>query len=395
MLPTVFLKKSLLTALVLAGLLLFANLESASAQTVKISSVTHERHIIKSKVLDEERSVLVYVPESYARGGQKYPVVYMLDGHGAFLSLMPGTLDHLTWSGHIPEMILVSLQNTNRTRDLTPTKSPRSPGSGGSDKFLEFIETEVMPLIEQKYRTQPFRIFAGHSLGGLQVVYAFLSRPELFQAYIAGSPVLHWDNNFVIKRAEEVFKQKRAWKKTMFLALGDEPNYKDGFNAFKSLLARVKPDDFDYEFRNMPEENHTSVSGQAYYLGLRKIYAGWLPPTSGSLRDFEGHYKKLSERFGYPIAIPENILNTIGYQLLGANQTNEAIDVFKRNIELYPDSVNVYDSLAEAYERAGQFEAAGKNYEKALSLADKNGNREQGQAIRRNLEWVNSKRKTN
>lgn len=395
MLPIVFLKKSLPAALALAGLLLFGNLEAALAQTVKISSVTHERHIIKSKALDEERSVLVYVPESYARSGQKYPVVYMLDGHGSFLSLMPGILDQLAWSGHIPEMILVSIQNTNRTRDLTPTQSQRSPGSGGSDKFLEFLESEVMPLVEQKYRTQPFRIFAGHSLGGLQVVYSFVARPQLFQAYIAGSPVLHWDNNFVIKQAEEVFKQKKNWKKTMYLALGEEPNYKDGFNAFKNLLGRLKPEGFDYEFRNMPEENHASVPAQAYYLGLRKIYAGWLPPTSGSLRDFEGHYKKLSERYGYPIAIPEPLLNNIGYQLLGANQTSEAIDIFKRNVELYPDSVNVYDSLAEAYERTGQFEAAGKNYEKALSLADRNGNREQSQAQRRNLERVNSKRKTN
>jgi predicted alpha/beta superfamily hydrolase len=390
----VFMKTNLLLVFLFTGLLILGNFDVAFAQDAKVSSVTHDKHIIKSKVLNEERSVLVRVPEGYTQGAQKFPVVYMLDGHGSYLSLMPGMLDHLAWSGQLPEMILVSIQNTDRTRDLTPTKTGQRP-TGGADKFLEFIETEVIPLVEQKYRTQPFRIFAGHSLGGLQVVYSFLSRPELFQAYIAASPVLHWDNNFVIKRAEEVFKQKKAWKKTMFLAIGDEPNYKDGFNAFKSLLSRLKPDNFEYEFRQMPEENHASVALQAYSSGLRKIYAGWIPPTSGTLVVLESHYKKLSDKYGYTISIPENLLNTIGYQLLGANQANEAIEIFKRNVELYPNSINVYDSLAEAYEQTKQLESARKNYEKALSLADRSGDSGQSQRIKRSLEKINGKLKTN
>ncbi len=395
MTQNVHLKKGLRLALLLVGFLFLSHVDAVFAQDARISSVTHDRHLIKSKILNEDRSVLVRVPESYAHSAQKYPVVYMLDGHGSHLSLMPGTLDYLAASGHLPEMILVSLQNTDRERDLTPTKIAQRPNSGGGNNFLQFIETEVMPFVEAKYRTQPFRIFAGHSLGGLQVVYAFVSRPDLFQAYIAASPVLHWDNNFVIKGAEETFKQKRLWKKTMFVGLGDEPNYQDGFQAFKNLLGRLKPEGFEYEFRQMPEENHGSVGLQTYYWGLRKIYAGWLPPTSGSLADVEHHYKKLSDKYGYTIPIPENQLNTIGYRLLGANQTPEAIEVFKRNVELYPDSANVYDSLAEAYEGGGQFEAARKNYEKALSLAEKSANQGFIQIFKRNLERVNGKVKTN
>jgi predicted alpha/beta superfamily hydrolase len=391
---SVFCTKKLLFVFLFAGLLLSGTFKTVFADDIKISSVTHDKYIIKSKVLNEERSILVRVPESYTRSAQKFPVVYMLDGHGSYLSLMPGMLDHLAWSGHLPEMILVSIQNTDRTRDLTPTKTAQG-STGGADKFLEFIATEVIPMVEQKYRTQPFRIFAGHSLGGLQVVYSFLSRPELFQAYIAASPVLHWDNNFLIKRAEEVFKQKKAWKKTMFLAIGDEPNYKDGFNAFKSLLGRVKPDDFEYEFRQLPEENHASVALQAYFLGLRKIYLGWLPPTSGTLAVLESHYKKLSDKYGYTILIPENMLNTIGYQLLRANQSNEAIEIFKKNVELYPNSINVYDSLAEAYELTKQLDSSRKNYEKALSLADQAGDSGQSQRLKRSLERVSGNPKNN
>ena len=214
---------------------------SAEAQETKVASVVHDMHIIKSTILNEDRSILVHLPASYTQTYRKFPVVYMLDGHASFLSLMPGLLEHLAWSGHIPEMILVSIQNTDRTRDLSPTKVAARPTSGGGDNFLQFIETEVMPLVEKKYRTQPFRIFAGHSLAGLAVVYSMVSRPDLFQAYIAASPVLHWDNNFVIKRAEEAFKQKKDWKKTIYLAVGDEPPYFNGFNAFKDLLGKGLP----------------------------------------------------------------------------------------------------------------------------------------------------------
>jgi hypothetical protein len=258
---------------------------------------------------------------------------------------------------------------------------------------LTFIEKEVIPLVEKNYRAQPFRVFAGHSLAGMAVVNSFVSRPELFNAYIAASPFLHWDNNFVIKRAEEIFKQNKDWKKTMFIALGDEPAYMNGFNAFQDLLKRSKPKNFEYEFQQYKDENHGSVVLRAYYAGLRKIFHGWTPPTGGSLTDLENHYKKLSERFGYRINIPENLLNQIGYQFLNANRLPEAIDVFRRNVELYPNSANVYDSLAEGYEKNGQLKQAGENYEKAYKMAESRGETQLAQISKANFERVSGKLK--
>jgi len=111
---------------------------------------------------------------------------------------------------------------------------------------------------------------------------------------------------------------------------------------------------------------------RAYYAGLRKIFSGWTPPPTGSLTDLENHYKKLSERFGYQIKIPEDLLNRAGYQLLNANKINEAIDIFRKNVENFPNSANVYDSLAEAYEKNGQLKQAQESYEKAYKMAESN-----------------------
>src|SRR5688572_8739919 len=279
---------------------------SILAQNQQIASAVHTQHKINSTALGEERTILVRVPPNYGRTDEKFPVVYMLDAHAPQNAMMVGIIEQQVWGGVMPEMIVVGIQNTQRVRDMTPSAVEDRAGSGGAEKFLTFIEKEVIPMIEKNYRTQPFRIFAGHSLAGMAVVNSFVTRPELFNAYIAASPFLHWDNNFVVKRAEEIFKQNRDWKKTMFIALGDEPAYMNGFNAFQDLLKRSKPKSFEYEFQQYKDENHGSIVLRAYYAGLRKIFHGWTPPDGGSLTDLENHYKKLSERFGYRINIPEN-----------------------------------------------------------------------------------------
>lgn len=363
------------------------------SQSTQVASVVHTQYKINSQVLGEERTILVRVPLNYERTTEKFPVLYMLDAHPPQNSMMAGIIEQQVWGGQIPDMILVGIQNTNRTRDLTPTQVAGEEGSGGSEKFMQFLETEVIPLIEKNYRTQPFRIFAGHSFGGLTAVYAFATRPDLFNAYIAASPTLDWDNNFVIKRTEDLFKQRKDFKKTMFFGIGDEPDVIKGFNSFKDLLKKASPKGIDYEFRQFPEENHPSVVLQAYYWGLRKIFAGWMPPQNGSVSDLENHYKKLTDRFGYKILIPENTLNQIGYQLLRADRKTEAIDVFRKNAENYPDSANVYDSLAESYEKNDQLKQAKENYEKAYKMAESQGNQRLAQSSKANYERISAKLK--
>ena len=360
-------------------------------QTQQVASVVHTRYTINSAVLGEERTILVRVPDNYERTDARYPVVYMLDAHPPQNAMMAGILEQQAWGGQIPEMILVGIQNTNRSRDLTPSDDGKGGSVGGGEKFLQFIEKEVIPLVEKNYRTQPYRIFAGHSLGGLAAIYCFSAHPDLFNAYIAASPTLSWDNNLVIRQAEKAFQERKVWNKTIFVGLGDEPDLSGGVNAFRDLLKKAKPKDLDYEFQQYPGENHASVVLRVYYAGLRKIYAGWLPPKSGSVAELEDHYKKLSERFGYTIPVPEELLNQIGYQFLRGGKVAEALSVFRRNAELYPNSANVYDSLAEALEKNGQTRQARETYEKAFKMAEAQGDEALANSSRKNFERLNNK----
>src|SRR6185503_18883049 len=120
------------------------------------------------------------------------------------------TIEFLVQNGRMSDLIVVGVTNTDRTRDLSPVKSSdknaagelQFPTSGGADNFLKFFETELIPEIEKKYRVQPYRILAGHSLGGLFAIHAMIAKPGLFNSYVAVSPALQWENAEALKRAE-------------------------------------------------------------------------------------------------------------------------------------------------------------------------------------------------
>ncbi len=224
-------------------LLLFSS--AAFAQAPAIPGVTTLR--LKSDVLGEERTILVRTPAGYEAGTQRYPVLYMTDGD-AHINHTGASIEFLSRNGRMSELIVVGITNTDRTRDLSPTHVKTAaaagvqfPTSGGADKFLKFIESELIPDIEKRYRVQPYRILAGHSLGGLFVVHAMLSRPELFNSYIAVSPALQWDNQVAVKRAEDFFKTRKEFDRTFYFSLGREPGpIEDAFHQFKQVLKRTR-----------------------------------------------------------------------------------------------------------------------------------------------------------
>lgn len=87
----------------------------------------------------------------------------------------------------------------------------------------------------------------------------------------------------------------------------------------------------------------------------------------------EKHYRELSRRYGFEIKLPEGPVNNLGYQLIGKKRYEEAIAVLQRNVELYPGSANVYDSLGEGYENAGKLDLATARFQKAIEMGTKNG----------------------
>jgi predicted alpha/beta superfamily hydrolase len=362
-----------LAVLVLVSSSAFAQYGSAAAKLT-----------IKSSVLGEDRAILVRTPAGYDTNKLAYPVLYMTDGD-AHIGHTSSTIEFLVRNGRMSDMIVVGIPNTDRTRDLTPSKGTgpnanQFPTAGGADNFLKFIATELIPEIEKRYRVQPYRVLAGHSLGGLFAVHTMITQPDLFNSYIAVSPSLQWSDEATLKRAEEFFKTRKELHVTLFTSLGNEGgDIGKDFVAFKELLSKTQIKGFEWEAEQMTDEDHGSVVLRSHYFGLRKVYDGWQMPrdpatgaVAGGLKAADEHYKWLSEKFGYAIPTPEVLINQIGYQFLGNERPEDAIATFKANVERYPNSANVYDSLGEAYEKTGHLDWATPQYEKAQALGKQN-----------------------
>ena len=342
---------------------------------------------IQSKVMGEERTLLISTPANYARSTERYPVLYMTDGD-AHIVHTRGTVDFLARNGLMPDCIIVGVTNTDRTRDLSPTHwnpvledgtREELPGSGGADRFLDFFEKELFPYVESNYRTAPYRIFAGHSLGGLLALHIFATRNGMFNAYIAASPSLRWDDDYPLRAVSAFLKDRKECDRTLFVTMANEEqgdSKPTRFDRLYGILGASGAKGFVWGCKLMADEDHGSVVLRSHYWGLRLIFDGWrLPPSPGSrqfagtLEQMKAHYASLGKRLGFAVQPPEQTVNLLGYQLLGQKKNDEAIAVFKVNIELYPDAANVYDSLGEAQEKSGLLKEALASYAKAVENA--------------------------
>jgi len=323
---------------------------------------------LKSTILNEERPLLVYTPPDYNNVETKYPVLYLLDGGAHYLHTC-GILQILSRSGRIPQMIIVGIPNTNRNRDFTPTVSDELQNSGGGENFLAFLKDELVPFVNKKYRTQPYSILFGHSLTGMYDIYTLSKEKDLFDAFILASPFLQYDNEVALKSLESFLKDSPELNHSVYITIGNEPDYFASLDKLENLFNTYSSENLRWEYVKMENEDHGSIPHKTIYDGLEFIFSDWritADRLASGIDAIDEHYSILSKRFGYEIKIPEFLLNQLGYRYINQKLFDEAITVFLRNIENYPNSANVYDSMGDAYVAAGQYEKAKKNYANAI-----------------------------
>ena len=188
-----------------------------------------------SKILNEKRDILIYTPAGYEESSVQYPTLYITDGAENFF-IATAIVSFLSRSQQIPRMIVVGIPNVNRNRDLSPSIINGTSNPGRGDNFLNFFEEELIPYLDRTYRTSNYRVLFGHSLGGVFANYTMLTRPDLFNAFIAASPYLMYDNGYLIKEAELKLDNLSNLERQLFITLGNEPAYHESLNKFTSLL---------------------------------------------------------------------------------------------------------------------------------------------------------------
>jgi len=336
--------------------------------------VIGESRRIHSAVLGEDRAYRVSLPESYGWAkDRRYPVLLVLDGQTHFLHAA-GSVGYLAQQGDIPEMIVVALDSTVRIRDFTQTDWPTVwVGGGGAGNFKRFLSTELIPDVDRAYRTDGFRVLSGHSAGGQFALYCLTSDPSLFRAYFAISPSLDWDDNLPQRSLEKSLKGARELRAFLYVARSDDSGR--ALADYERLVETLKansPQGFRWHDRAYPDETHGSVALLAQIDALRQLYAGYRFHPDMAARGLpfaEQHFRDVSRRVGWDLAVPEGVINDLGYAALSEGKTQDAISLFKRNLEANPNSANAHDSLSECYAKAGLLKDAAVASDRAATLA--------------------------
>jgi len=325
--------------------------------------------VFNSKILNENRDILIYTPAGYEESDIDFPTLYITDGAENFF-IATAMVNFLSRSRQIPRMIVVGIPNVNRNRDLSPSVINGSTDPGGGGNFLNFFEKELIPYVDKTYRTSNYKILFGHSLGGVFASYTLFSRPGLFNAFITASPYLMYDNKFVIKEAESNLNKLSNIERRLYITLGDEPAYHESLNEFTSLLEE-NTTTLKWDYQIFDDEDHGSIPVISLLKGLKFIYSDFqlsMETTTEGLDAILDHYSIVKSKYDYTTDISEATFNFIGYTLLQNEEFDKAIEVFEYNVKLYPESANVYDSLAEALEQTGRKKEAAENYEMAVKI---------------------------
>jgi hypothetical protein len=236
---------------------------------------------IKSTELGETRSINVYLPKGYnVNSDTSYPVIYLLDGgvdedfiHVVGIAqFLNGIVDTM------PKCIIIGIGNVDRKRDFTyPTNVEKDkkdyPTTGGSAKFIAFIEKELQPYVQKKYKAGAHKTLIGQSLGGLLATEILFKKPELFTNYLIVSPSLWWDKESLFSKPYSQFKEAKTGSKRVFIAIGSEGLQME--NDAKKLQESLSAPDkaIKVTFAQMPEENHLTILHNAVYKGLEVLFA--------------------------------------------------------------------------------------------------------------------------
>jgi predicted alpha/beta superfamily hydrolase len=239
---------------------------SCFADPVLDSIPKHDSLLIYSNHTKENRVVNIWFPPIYNQSNESLPVLYMPDGGTKEdFPHIANTLAKLIGEKKIPPHILVGIENTERWRDLTGAsnvkkhKKYKIPMTDGAKHFRAFIAEELIPKINDMYRTTDKKGIIGESLGGLFVMETLLLQPELFDFYISVDPSLWWNNNYLGKNAIEFLKTLPQKQTKLWFAGSDVKDISKHTIRLSKLLTKDTSHRLLWKYSNEPLEKHNTI----------------------------------------------------------------------------------------------------------------------------------------
>ncbi|MEQ8475253.1 alpha/beta hydrolase-fold protein [Fulvivirga sp.] len=329
---------------------------------------------LQSKVLDEERELTIYKPVNL---DSKTPIttIYLLDGEWNF-SYLKGLIDLLIRWERIPNVALVSIKNINRTRDFTPSEDEaRFPGSGGAGQFLSFMQSELIPHIEENHFKSSNRLIIGHSFGGLFALYTLFENPELFNGYIAISPSTWWKDKFLFKPEYQNAQIKNHPMLYMSTGEFDRGNVASNLEYYEWLRSNNLDDQMTLIYDSNNGESHFSNVSISIHKGLSHYFPG--PELKNIIADtyaadgleiLKDWYTELDKKMNGRLIPPIESILEIAAELNRTSKKKEALDLLQWFQHIDPDNGNIHYYVGAIAADHGQLDLAMTHYNKALEL---------------------------
>ena len=314
-----------------------------------------ERIAVPSSILGAHRTALVNLPDGYRTDGGGYPVIVVLDGEANFLTAVSASR-FLARAGLIPDAIIVGLENTARERDFTtvathPEAVPKGLGqTGGAAAFGAFIESELMPMLDDRYNTVPARVLVGHSLGGLLAMHMLAAKPAVFRGYVTLEPSLWWDRRAVADSVRRTLAASPALQGRLVMV---ERGSTDGWIPDSAGLRQAAGPGFELFSVALDDVSHEMLPYQGFHDGLRRLFEGYEPgaatdPDMATMPALERQYRRLSTVFGYDMPIPEAAFLAAASRRMDARAAGDAVALLERGVQVHPRSRRLAAALEAA-----------------------------------------------
>jgi predicted alpha/beta superfamily hydrolase len=229
-----------------------------------------DKKAVESEILGEKRVMFVRLPENYKNSAATYPVLYILDGHRLIEQPYKKIFDQLAENEEVPDVIMVGIANkaghllrSSRDRDF-------NPDGMGAQNFLKFMKKELIPFIDENYRTNACRVLMGHSSAGLFTIFALFSDPGLFSGYIPSCPALSEDDKTVFDMARTFGMTQADMNNYLFIGMGAE-DYSGFIRNTEKIVMILKtqdPEGLIWEYYKYPGETHNSTPYRTFSEGV-------------------------------------------------------------------------------------------------------------------------------
>lgn len=319
---------------------------------------------LASRHLGAERAYRVELPASYGVSGsqQRYPVLVVLDAQQHFAHVA-ASARYLAAQGDIPELIVVGVNSGKRVHDYTQTDWPTAwIGGGGAGKFKRFIADELLPALDRQLRTSGERLLLGHSAGGQFALHLLATESTHFQAYLALSPSLDWDDRLPVRELEAALQQRE--RVSAFLYVAEDPSFGRALNdqlALRRVLQTQAPRGLHWEVVAYPKETHTSIALQGSIDALRARYHGYrlhdddaqvlAEVSSVAKTDTLAERYALLARDGRPPQVPEAAYIAVAEAHFRRGEAQAGVALLRRAVADYPWSAFSREALADGLAR--------------------------------------------